>query len=93
MVAAFTPLTQYLDDPREVFKLREEQERRKTVKEKILEILLDGKPHSNRDLVKVTHRFSARIKDLRDEGWIILSWRDEEDPATWWYQLVGRDSK
>lgn len=37
-------------------------------KEQILQILSDGKPHSAKELIKVTHRFSATIHTLRESG-------------------------
>ena len=40
-------------------------------KEQILQILSDGKPHPAQDLIGVTHRFSAVIHSLREDGYRI----------------------
>ncbi len=40
-------------------------------KEQIREILADGKPHSAKELVGITHRFSAVIHSLREDGYRI----------------------
>ncbi|PSB20199.1 hypothetical protein C7B65_09130 [Phormidesmis priestleyi ULC007] len=40
-------------------------------KEQIRKLLADGQPHSAKELVDVTHRFSAVIHSLREEGYRI----------------------
>lgn len=59
-------------------------------KQKILEILEDGYPHSNFELHEKTQilRYSARILDLKREGYLIKGWKDEHDSSKYWYQYV-----
>lgn len=61
----------------------------KTIKQRILEILLDYKPHHAKEFLVVTHRFSAVIERLRNEGYKIntLPLDGSNKPA--WYQLVA----
>jgi biotin operon repressor len=40
-------------------------------KMQILNLLLDHQPHSSEELIKITHRFSAVIHKLREEGYDI----------------------
>jgi len=41
-------------------------------KRRILELLLDGQPHSKEELIPITHRFSAAVESLRkDDGYNI----------------------
>lgn len=40
-------------------------------KDQILKILTDGQPHSAKELIDITHRFSAVIHSLREEGYRI----------------------
>jgi biotin operon repressor len=41
-------------------------------KQRILQLLLDGKPHSKEELIPITHRFSAAVESLRkDDGYDI----------------------
>jgi biotin operon repressor len=40
-------------------------------KEQIWKILADGQPHSAKELISITHRFSAVIHSLREEGYDI----------------------
>jgi len=42
-----------------------------SIKKRVLEILSDGQPHSVKELVAVSHRFSAAIYSLREEGYKI----------------------
>lgn len=37
-------------------------------KQQILQLLLDGKPHSKEELIPITHRFSAVIESLRNDS-------------------------
>lgn len=62
---------------------------KKTIKQRILEILLDCKPHHAEELWAVTHRFSDVIRRLRHEGYNIetLPLDGVNKPA--WYQLVA----
>lgn len=76
------------DNPRQIYKTEEEKRRLDTAKERILELLLDGEWHTNLELSKITHRFSARLYDLRREGWIIE--RIHLDRGIWAYRLAGR---
>ncbi|MDJ0581174.1 hypothetical protein [Crocosphaera sp.] len=36
-------------------------------KEKIRQLLSDGKPHTKEELIPITHRFSSAIDSLRDD--------------------------
>lgn len=73
-------------DPKKVY--HSEKRRLNTVKAKILQLLKDGQWHTNRELKQISHRFSARIKELRDEGWQIE--REYWGEGVWAYRLVGR---
>lgn len=42
-----------------------------SIKNRVLEILSDGQPHSIKELVAVSHRFSAAIHSLREDGYFI----------------------
>jgi hypothetical protein len=62
----------------------------KTIKQQILDILLDFQPHHASELVPTTHRFSAVIERLREkDGYKIdtLYLDGRNQPA--WYQLVA----
>lgn len=63
--------------------------------EKLRQVLSDGAAHSTVELLDrvygVGHsgiaRLGARIKDLRDRGMEIESWKDNENKTVWYYQL------
>jgi len=42
-----------------------------SIKKRVLEILSDGQPHSVTELATVSHRFSAAIHSLREDGYEI----------------------
>lgn len=42
-----------------------------SVKERVLAILSDGRPHSGKELATITHRFGAVVHILREEGYEI----------------------
>ncbi len=42
-----------------------------SIKQHILKILSDGQPHAAKELVPVSHRFSAAIHSLREDGYAI----------------------
>ncbi|MBD1935744.1 MULTISPECIES: hypothetical protein [unclassified Microcoleus] len=42
-----------------------------SIKKRVHELLSDGQPHSVPELVAVSHRFSAAIFSLREEGYMI----------------------
>ncbi len=42
-----------------------------SIKKRILAILSDGQPHSAKELATVSHRFSAAIHSLREDGYEI----------------------
>lgn len=44
-----------------------------SIKERVKELLSDGKPHSAKELAQITHRFSAVIYSLREEGHEIVT--------------------
>lgn len=44
-------------------------------KQRVLKLLADGQPHSKEELVPITHRFSAVIDSLRDDGYDIKTIR------------------
>jgi len=66
-----------------------------TQTERILEILLDGRPHSTFELVEKAYeshgpslaRLGARIWDLKQKGYEIIGWRDPDNRKKYWYQL------
>lgn len=37
-------------------------------KNQVLNLLSDGKAHSTKELISITHRFSATIHSLREQG-------------------------
>ncbi len=63
-----------------------EKTRAKNNTARILEMLQAG-PVSSTDLIKVTHRFSACINNLRDRGWQIRV--DKQDDGTSMHTLVA----
>lgn len=42
-----------------------------SIKQRVLEVLSDGQPHSAKELAAVSHRFSAAIHSLREDGYVI----------------------
>ena len=42
-----------------------------SIKKRIVAILSDGQPHSAKELAAVSHRFSAAIHSLREDGYEI----------------------
>jgi biotin operon repressor len=42
-----------------------------SIKKRIVAILSDGQPHSAQELATVSHRFSAAIHSLREDGYEI----------------------
>lgn len=54
--------------------------------QRVLEALRDA-PRTGADLVSITHRFGARIADLRHQGFAILS--TPLDGGQWLYTLTG----
>ena len=66
-------------------------------RERLLDLLKDGEPHSTIEILNevygVEHygvaRISARIIELRREGYLIDGWKDKEKKTVYWYRLVG----
>lgn len=58
-----------------------------TKKEIILNILQDKQPHHASEFVPITHRFSAVIKNLRDEGYNIVTIAKNSRDESASYQL------
>jgi hypothetical protein len=62
---------------------------------KLLKLLSDGQPHSTIDIMEKVYgyahlglvRVGARIYDLRQLGHEIDGWKDEKNPAIFWYQM------
>ena len=52
-----------------------EIQKRATKKELVLRLLSDGRPHSMRELNKITFRYGARIWELNREGYEITTTR------------------
>ena len=80
-----------LDDyfePDHISAFKREKKRHLTKREQILQLLMDGKWHSNAELSKITPRYGARLKELRDEGWIIE--KEYVGEGLWLYRLVPR---
>lgn len=59
----------------------------KTQKELILHLLQEHKSVSNFDLNRVAFRYSARIKDLRDDGHQIIA-RKGKKKSEWYFSLI-----
>lgn len=55
-------------------------------KQRILDLLRDGKPHTHHELYALGCVAHSRISDLRSDGYTIECWRDRDDSV---YQLVG----
>lgn len=55
-------------------------------KERLLELLSDGKPHSHKECYRLGVMAHSRASDLRGDGYIINTWREGK---LYWYQLVG----
>ena len=72
-------------EPEHVTAFKRERKRHDTKKEKILELLMDFKWHSNAELSKITPRYGARLKELRDEGYMIE--KEYVGEGLWLYRL------
>ena len=57
----------------------------KTHKQRVLELLKDGKPHSYRAGYRLGVMLHSRVADLRRDGHDIRCWRDGDD---YLYQLI-----
>ena len=65
-------------------------------KDSLFLLLNDGEPHSTVEILEVVYggshlglaRVGARIYDLRREGYDITGWKDKENPAIYWYQMI-----
>ncbi|MBE9175434.1 hypothetical protein IQ225_09195 [Synechocystis salina LEGE 06155] len=55
-------------------------------KTRILQLLSDHEPHSPHELISITHRFSATIHSLREEGYNIQTIRITHNDCR--YQLL-----
>jgi len=62
-----------------------------SVKQHVLKILSDGQPHSAKELVPVSHRFSAAIHSHREDGYTIKTISVAHN--TYMYQLLLNTSK
>lgn len=61
----------------------------KTKKQRVLEILLDYKPHHAKEFISITHRFNATMDDLRDhDGYNIVTLPLDGYNKPAWYQLI-----
>ncbi len=60
-----------------------------TIKQRVLKILLDSKPHHASEFTLITHRFSAVFERLRKEdGYDIKTLPLDGHNKAAWYQLV-----
>lgn len=57
-------------------------------KETIANLLVRYKLLPNTALNKVCYRYSARINELRKEGWVIQTLRDGKKPRIFYYRLI-----
>jgi hypothetical protein len=76
----------------------------KSHKQQVLEILKDGWPHRT-DMITAKmfgtsdtartglFRLGARIADLKQDGYNIKSYRDDDYKALWWYILIDEKPK
>jgi arginine repressor len=55
-------------------------------KDRIYHLLSDGKPHRTEELAQISHRFSALIPILREEGHEIT--KTKLSRYVWTYQLL-----
>ncbi|HEY9726408.1 MAG TPA: hypothetical protein V6D50_08135 [Chroococcales cyanobacterium] len=64
--------------------------KKKTIKQRVLDILLDFQPHHASKFIPITHRFSAVMERLKKEdGYKIDTlYLDGRNKAAW-YQLVA----
>lgn len=58
-----------------------------THKQRVLDLLADGRPHTHHELYALHVIGHSRIADLRRDGHMIEQWRDGED---YLYRLVSR---
>jgi hypothetical protein len=62
-----------------------------TKKTKLISLLRDRRWHSVNEVQRAAgYRYSARIKELRDQGSEIRMKRDEKVPSRYWYRYAGR---
>jgi hypothetical protein len=62
---------------------------------RLLALLKDGQPHSTVEIMERVYggshlglaRVGARIYDLKNKGHEIRGWKDEKNPAVYWYQM------
>lgn len=64
-------------------------EPKKTIKQRVLDILLDFQPHHASEFIPITHRFSAVMKRLKEEGYDIKTLPLDGSNKAAWYQLVA----
>ena len=65
-------------------------------KDSLFILLSDGEPHSTIEILEVVYggshlglaRVGARIYDLRRGGYDIQGWKDKDNPAIYWYQMI-----
>lgn len=68
-----------------------ELERRKSKKARILALLQSRESVTNVDLNDIAFRFGARIKELRDEGWIINT--EQVTLTLFRFRLIGKKAR
>lgn len=61
----------------------------KTIKQRILDILMDYKPHHAKELLAITPRYSSVIERLRHDGYKIDTLPLDGFNKLAWYQLVA----
>jgi len=63
-----------------------------SIKKRVLEILSDGQPHSVKELSTVSHRFSAAIHSLREDGYEIETIRVAHNEYVYQMPIVKQKS-
>lgn len=64
-------------------------ELKKTIKQRVLDILLDFQPHHASEFIPITHRFNDTMMRLREDGYNIKTLPLEGSNKAAWYQLVA----
>jgi len=63
-----------------------------SIKKRILAILSDGQPHSAKELAALSHRFSAAIHSLREDGYEIETIRVAHNEYVYQKMIVEKKS-
>lgn len=68
--------------------MKAEMLRRKSQRNRILDLLKSGNAVYTSDLMKIAANYTMRISDLRKDGHVIFA--EYEKPGVWRYTYIGR---